>query len=270
MSRMYFSVHYVAKSPHLSVHPAMTWIIKLFHTLLGWTVIAQSLLTSVRIQGVCNFFVLIFTKNINVAMTTKLNSWWAGEVVFLAGVRVNSHRTAYYKLYATTIAVPSFVSGTIAGQDSSVSGASYSCAKGGGFEPHCQQVDSASYPSVGRYLADDGDWQNLCIPKRFITPTGKPRYGSWVSCVLPRELIWEGVAPPYKGVTQWKVWARGLNVIVKVPLIPWNICGKALYKWETIHTKQQVASGITIPNLAANCARYSLQHVDYRLVWIVL
>ena len=36
------------------------------------------------------------------------------------------------------------------GQDSSVSSASDSSAKGGKFEPHCQQVDSAFHPSVGQ------------------------------------------------------------------------------------------------------------------------
>ena len=75
----------------------------------------------------------------------------------------------------------------------------------------------------------------MCAPNRVIAPYWKPRYGSQMSCMLSRELVWEGVAPPHKGMTQWKAWARGLNVIVKHLWYDKKICGKALYKWETFN-----------------------------------
>ena len=37
----------------------------------------------------------------------------------------------------------------------------------------------------------------MCIPSRFTMASG-----SLVACMLPRELRWEEVAPPYKGMTQ--------------------------------------------------------------------
>ena len=42
----------------------------------------------------------------------------------------------------------------------------------------------------------------LPIHLQVIAPTEKPRYGSQMSCMLPRELIREGVAPPHEGMTQ--------------------------------------------------------------------
>ena len=37
----------------------------------------------------------------------------------------------------------------------------------------------------------------ICIPSRFPVPRG-----SLVACMFPRELRWEEVAPPQKGMTQ--------------------------------------------------------------------
>ena len=48
--------------------------------------------------------------------------------------------------------------------------------------------------------SNGGDWWNMCIPNRFTAPRG-----SLVACMLPRELRWEEVAPPHKGMTQLKV-----------------------------------------------------------------
>ena len=43
-------------------------------------------------------------------------------------------------------------------------------------------------------------WWNMCIPNRFTVPRG-----SLVACMFPRELKWEEVAPPHKGMIQLKV-----------------------------------------------------------------
>ena len=40
----------------------------------------------------------------------------------------------------------------------------------------------------------------MCIPSRFTAPRC-----SLVAYMLPRELRWEEVAPPHKGMTQWIV-----------------------------------------------------------------
>ena len=53
--------------------------------------------------------------------------------------------------------------------------------------------------------------------------------------MLPRELIWEEVAPPHKGMTQWMAWAGVVLAIVKHPLMQWKFCGKVLYKWDIYH-----------------------------------
>ena len=55
----------------------------------------------------------------------------------------------------------------------------------------------------------------MCIPNRFTAPRG-----SLVACMLPRELGWEEVAPPHKGMTQLKVPCAGkLQVTCKAPLV---------------------------------------------------
>ena len=33
----------------------------------------------------------------------------------------------------------------------------------------------------------------------------------WWACMLPRELIWEGVAPPQQGMTQYAKWPKQKN-----------------------------------------------------------
>ena len=48
--------------------------------------------------------------------------------------------------------------------------------------------------------SNEGNWWNMCIPNRFTVPRG-----SLVACMLPRELRWEEVAPPHKGMTQLKL-----------------------------------------------------------------
>ena len=42
----------------------------------------------------------------------------------------------------------------------------------------------------------------MCIPNRFTAPRG-----SLMACMLPRELRWEEVAPPHKGMTKCLAWA---------------------------------------------------------------
>ena len=49
-----------------------------------------------------------------------------------------------------------------------------------------------------------GNWWNMCTPDRFSVPTG-----SLVACMLPRDLRWEEVALPHKGMIQLKVSVLG-------------------------------------------------------------
>ena len=72
-------------------------------------------------------------------------------------------------------------------------------------KPSCAALHRLTQPSIPSWVGEvstsnEGDWWNMCIPDRFTAPRG-----SLVACMLPRELRWEEVAPPHKGMTQLKV-----------------------------------------------------------------
>ena len=71
--------------------------------------------------------------------------------------------------------------------------------------PSCAALHRLTQPSIPSWVGEvstsnEGDWWNMCIPNRFTVPRG-----SLMACMLPRELRWEEVALPHKGMTQLKV-----------------------------------------------------------------
>ena len=57
------------------------------------------------------------------------------------------------------------------------------------------------YVSKNEYLADNGNWWNMCIPNRFTVV--KTKIWQPISSMLPMVLIWDEVAPD-SGMTQRK------------------------------------------------------------------
>ena len=73
----------------------------------------------------------------------------------------------------------------------------------------------ASHHQGVKSPGSDGKLRNMCISNRVTMLIGQQWYGSLVTCMLPRELIWKQVASPRKGMTQWMAWAEVVLVIVK-------------------------------------------------------
>ena len=69
----------------------------------------------------------------------------------------------------------------------------------------CAVLYGLTEPSIPSWVGEvstsnEGNWWNMCIPNRFTVSRG-----SLVAGMLPRELRWEEVAPPHKGMIQLKV-----------------------------------------------------------------